>query len=101
MPQPSRSVLLYCVDIFLYQLIIVCLVVGVWRSLWNVYNDVVLPDQKLYSNLITHGAGNLICIVIIAIQKPLKELTETCKNFPIRKDLCLFNFNKDKNAKML
>ena len=65
----------YCIDHIFSQLVIVSFVTVVWRSLWNILNDVLLPDNAVMSNLATLLAGHVLAILSIALQTPVKNIS--------------------------
>ena len=74
--QSSDSYWNYAVDHFFSQTIIVSLVVITWRSLWNILNDVVVPNNFWLSNLITWFGGIVLGLVLIALESSASRLSK-------------------------
>ena len=66
----------YAVDHFFSQTIIVSLVVITWRSLWNILNDVVVPNDFWLSNLVTWFGGIVLGLVLIALESSASRLSK-------------------------
>ena len=58
----------YIVDHLFTQFFIASLVALAWRSLWNIFNDVILPDDDLMSNLVSWLSGLAAAIFLLAIE---------------------------------
>ena len=61
---------------FFSQTIIVSLVVITWRSLWNILNDVVVPNDFWLSNLVTWFGGMMLGVVLIALEPSASRLSK-------------------------
>ena len=64
----------YVIDHCLSRLVIESLVVSLWRALWNMMNDVILPRHFLYSRLATWGAGMMLSVALLGLQKPISAV---------------------------
>ena len=65
----------YCIDHIFSQVVIVSVVTVVWRSLWNIFNDALLPDNPVMSDLATLLGGHVLTILSMALQTPVKNLS--------------------------
>ena len=66
--QWSDGVCTYIADHVFSQLFIATAVALAARSLWNIFDDVLLPNDGVTSNLVSWGSGFALAAVMLAIE---------------------------------
>ena len=60
---------------------------SLWRALWNTLNDVLLPREPLYSNLLTWSAGVTLSLLLLTLERPLTLLVSRARRCGVGKEL--------------
>ena len=77
----------YCIDQLLSQVICVSLNISTWRCLWNIFDDIVYPDNLLLSTSLTLFPGAAVLLLIILIQKAIVLCGATLDNKRFQRSL--------------
>ena len=65
----------YISDAYFSQMIILGLAIGCWRSLFNVIDTLLSPDDSLQADIISAEVGLVSCAVILSLQWPLGQVS--------------------------
>ena len=64
-------------DSYFSQIIILGIAIGCWRSMFNVYDGLLLPGQKLQSDAAAAIAGIVGSVILLCLQIPLGYVSKS------------------------
>ena len=67
----------YVADSYFSQIIILGIAIGCWRSMFNIYDGLLLPGQKFKSDAVSAIAGTVGSVILLCLQVPFGYVSKS------------------------